>query len=65
MVNMKMHAQGAGALEREERHRSLLEFLDHMDEVHGAPSEQDMSRIDKKIADMWARHEAYLSRPSS
>ena len=64
-VDMNFSAYVTEVLEREERRRSLVDFLDYMDELYGPPSEELMERVDKKIEAMWARYEDYLSRQSS
>ncbi len=64
-VDMNFSAYVTEVLEREERRRSLVDFLDYMDELYGPPTEEEMARTDKKIEEMWARYEDYLSRQSS
>ena len=64
-VDMNFSAYVTEVLEREERRRSLVDFLDYMDELYGPPTDEEMARTDKKIEEMWARYEDYLSRPSS
>ena len=64
-VDMNFSAYVTEVLEREERRRSLKDFLNHMDELYGPPSEELMERVDKKIEAMWARYEDYLSQQSS
>ena len=65
VVDMNFSAYVTEVLEREERRRSLVDFLDYMDELHGPPSDEEMAKTDKKIEAMWARYEDYLSRQSS
>ena len=64
-VDMNFSAYVTEVLEREERRRSLVDFLDYMDELYGPPTDEEMARTDKKIEEMWARYEDYLSRQSS
>lgn len=64
-VDMNFSAYVTEVLEREERRRSLKDFLDYMDELYGPPTEEEMAKTDKKIEEMWARYEAYLSQQSS
>ena len=64
-VDLNFSAYVTEVLEREERRRSLVDFLDYMDELYGAPTDEEMARTDKKIEEMWARYEDYLSRQSS
>lgn len=64
-VDMNFSAYVTEVLEREERRRSLKDFLDYMDELYGPPTEEEMARTDKKIEEMWERYEAYLSQQSS
>jgi len=64
-VDMNFSAYVTEVLEREERRRSLVDFLDYMDELYGPPTDEEMARTDKKIEEMWARYEAYLSSQSS
>lgn len=64
-VDMNFSAYVSDVLAREERRRSLVDFLDYMDELYGPPSTAEMAKTDKKIEDMWARYEEYLSRQSS
>ena len=64
-VDMNFSAYVTEVLERDERRRSLVDFLDYMDELYGPPTDEEMARTDKKIEEMWARYEAYLSSQSS
>ena len=64
-VDMNFSAYVTEVLEREERRRSLVDFLDYMDELYGPPTDEEMARTDKKIEEMWARYEDYLSSQSS
>lgn len=64
-VDMNFSAYVTEVLEREERRRSLVDFLDYMDELYGPPTDEEMAKTDKKIEEMWARYEDYLSRQSS
>jgi len=64
-VDMNFSAYVTEVLEREERRRSLKDFLDYMDELYGPPTEEELAKTDKKIEEMWARYEDYLSQQSS
>lgn len=52
-------------LAREERRLALVEFLDHMDELHGAPTPEEMAATDRRLEDMWSRHADPRSARSS
>jgi succinate dehydrogenase/fumarate reductase flavoprotein subunit len=64
-VDKNFSAYVTEVLEREERRRSLKDFLDYMDELYGPPTEEEMAKTDKEIEEMWARYEDYLSQQSS
>jgi hypothetical protein len=55
----------AEVLAREDRRLALIDFLDHMDEHYGPPTDDDMAETDRRLEAMWARYEAYLSARSS
>jgi len=42
-------------LAREERRLALAEFLDHMDDLYGAPTPEEMADADQRVEEMWAR----------
>ncbi|MFM8515279.1 MAG: hypothetical protein ACKOBJ_03355 [Actinomycetota bacterium] len=45
-------------LAREERRLALAEFLDHMDDLYGAPTPEEMADTDRRLEEMWARLDA-------
>lgn len=45
-------------LAREERRLALVEFLDHMDGLYGPPTPEEMADADRRLEEMWSRHDA-------
>lgn len=64
-VDMNFSQYVTEVLEREERRRALVDFLDYMDELYGPPTDEEMARTDRKIEEMWERYDAYRSGQSS
>lgn len=64
-VDMNFSQYVTEVLEREERRRALIDFLDYMDELYGPPSEELMEKVDRKIEAMWEKYDACHSGQSS
>ncbi|MFM8895190.1 MAG: hypothetical protein ACKOE2_07410, partial [Actinomycetales bacterium] len=58
-ADMNFSAYVTEILEREERRRSLIDFLDYLDEVHGLPSEAEIAEADRRWEVMWERLESF------
>ena len=57
-VDMNFSAYVTEVLEQEERRRSLIDFLDYMDELHGPPSEAEIAKADRRWEEMWEKYES-------
>lgn len=57
-VDMNFSAYVTEVLEQEERRRSLIDFLDYMDELHGPPSEDEIAKADRRWEEMWEKYES-------
>lgn len=57
-IDMNFSAYVTEVLEREERRRSLLDFLDYMDELHGPPSKEQIAEADRRWEEMWEGYES-------
>lgn len=57
-VDMNFSAYVTEVLEQEERRRSLIDFLDYMDELHGPPSEDEIAEADRRWEEMWEKYES-------
>lgn len=57
-VDMNFSAYVTDVLEREERRQSLIEFLDHMDDLHGPPTGAEIAEADRRWEEMWDRPES-------